>query len=85
MVGIEFDPLFTQVFVFFFNQLQTVVVDEDVCCAALQLVRADCLLKRLDSWGDDAMEALLVYGALDGDVREDPRADPRRRLGGVIL
>lgn len=43
MIRIEVDPFFPKVFIFLLEKLQSVVVDQDIGRASLELVRADGL------------------------------------------
>lgn len=50
--------------------LTAVVIDEDVCGTALQLVRRNRVLDRLHSGLDDSMQALFVDWHLNSHVRQ---------------
>jgi len=65
VVGIKFDSGTSFLLV---DNLETVVVDEHVGGASLQLISGDGLFNGLDCWCDDGAKALLVDGALNGDV-----------------
>jgi hypothetical protein len=65
VVGVEVGACLA---VFGGDELQTVVVDEDICCAALQFIGGDGLLDGANGGCDDGVEALFINGALDGYV-----------------
>ena len=82
MVGVELGACLA---VLSGDKLQAVVVDEDVCCAALQLVGGDGLFDRPDCGCDHGVKSFFVDGALNGDVWEIVGREPGRRDSGEVF
>jgi len=85
MIRIEVDPFLPKMLILIPVKLQSIVVDQDIGRAALELVCTDGLFDRFYCWGNNPGKALLVHRALDGDMGEWPGTDARRRLCGIVL
>jgi hypothetical protein len=52
------------------EELHTVVIHEDGCCAALEFVSGDGDFEGLNCWIDDTGQRFFIDGTLDRDVGE---------------
>lgn len=85
MIRIEIDPFLPKMLILIFVKLQSIIVDQDIGRAALELVCTDGLFDRFYCWGNNPGKTLLINRALDGDMGERSGADTRGRLRGIIL
>jgi len=82
IIGIEFDASLA---LFGRDELETIVIDEDVCRAPLEFVCRDRLLYRSHSRNDNAVKTLFVDWALDRDMWQHIGAQAHRRGRGEIF
>lgn len=85
MIRIEVDPFLPKMLILVFVKLQSIIVDQDIGRASLELVCTDGLFDRFYCWGNNPGKALLVHRALDGDMGEWSGADTRGRLRRIVL
>lgn len=78
VVGIKVDARSA---LFLVDQLQSIVVDEHVCRAALKFICRNCLFDGSHRWHNDGLQSFLVDGTLDRDVGKIPVCQTRRAVG----